>query len=250
MELLGEVWRRALLAQEPPSAGMVALTAAAALGLVWWRATWRITRLLVTITHEGAHALVAVATGRRLRGIRLHTDTSGLTLSSGRRGGPGMVATLAAGYLGPAGVGLAAVGLLSTGHALGLLWLWSLPLAGMLLQIRNAYGLLVLAIAIGSLVTGSWLLPARALSTAAYLLTWVLLLAAPRPVWELFLARRGGRGSTSDADQLSQLTPVPAIGWIGLFGLANLAGLGLAVVWLLPDVVGLARAVGEALARG
>ena len=44
---------------------------------------------------------VAVVCGRRLRGIRLHSDTSGLTLSSGRPTGAGMVFSLAAGYLTP-----------------------------------------------------------------------------------------------------------------------------------------------------
>ena len=43
--------------------------------------------------HEAGHALTAVLTGRRLTGIRLHSDTSGLTLSTGRPSGPGMVAT-------------------------------------------------------------------------------------------------------------------------------------------------------------
>ena len=39
----------------------------------------------VTIAHEGGHAVAALLTGRRLRGIRLHSDTSGLTLSAGTR---------------------------------------------------------------------------------------------------------------------------------------------------------------------
>ena len=43
--------------------------------------------MLVTITHEGAHGVAAFVTGRRLQGIRLHSDTSGLTISSGRPSG-------------------------------------------------------------------------------------------------------------------------------------------------------------------
>ena len=46
---------------------------------------WPRTRHLVTIAHEGAHGVVALLSGRSLSGIRLHSDTSGLTLS---RGGP------------------------------------------------------------------------------------------------------------------------------------------------------------------
>ena len=74
---------------------------------------------LITIAHEGGHAFAALLTGRRLRGIRLHTDTSGLTISAGRPRGPGVVIMLAAGYVAPAAVGLAAVGMLLAGHAWG-----------------------------------------------------------------------------------------------------------------------------------
>ena len=70
---------------------MVALTAALALGLVLSRVAWPYTRMLVTITHEGGHAVAALLAGRRLQGIRLHSDTSGLTVSSGRPSGPGTV---------------------------------------------------------------------------------------------------------------------------------------------------------------
>lgn len=234
MDLLVEVWRRATAAQPPPPAAVVALTAAVALALVVFRRSWPLVRLLVTVTHEGAHALAALLTGRRLRGIRLHRDTSGLTLSSGRPRGPGMVATLLAGYLGPALVGLGAVALLLRGHSLGLLWLWALLLAVMLLQIRNAYGLVVLVGGVAALLAASWYLPATGQSTLAYLLTWLLLLAAPRPVLELIRDRRGGRARQSDADQLGQLTRVPAAAWAAGFLVANCAGLALGSALLLP----------------
>ena len=44
-------------------------------------------RHVVTIVHEGAHGLAAWATGRQLAGIRLHSDTSGVTVSRGRATG-------------------------------------------------------------------------------------------------------------------------------------------------------------------
>ena len=50
---------------------------------------WPFTRVMITITHEGGHAFAALLTGRKLQGIRLHTDTSGLTISSGRPRDPG-----------------------------------------------------------------------------------------------------------------------------------------------------------------
>ena len=62
---------------------MVALTAGlVALVAVANRRIWRISRNVVTIAHEGGHAMIALLTGRRLDGIRLHSDTSGVTVCS------------------------------------------------------------------------------------------------------------------------------------------------------------------------
>src|ERR687898_3175420 len=116
MEVMAEIWRRATSVQPPPPPAIITLAAAVSLILVTLPSIWPYTRMLVTITHEGSHAAAAVLTGRRLRGIRLHSDTSGLTVSSGRPSGPGMIITLLAGYLGPALAGLAAVGLLIAGR--------------------------------------------------------------------------------------------------------------------------------------
>jgi hypothetical protein len=139
--VVSEVWDRATRTQAAPSAQVVVGTAVLALLLVVAPSAWRRTRHLVTIAHEAAHALVALASGRRLSGVRLHADTSGLTLSRGRRSGLGMILTAAAGYPGPALLGLGAAYLLRAGHPVGLLWLALVLLALLLLQIRNWFGL-------------------------------------------------------------------------------------------------------------
>ncbi len=234
MEVLQEIWRRARTVQPVPEPLVIGVLALIALGLVMLRGVWPITRLLVTITHEGAHALAAMLTGRRLRGIRLHSDTSGLTVSSGRASGPGMIVTLAVGYVGPAIFGLAAAALLASGRAVGLLWLVVVVLALMMLQIRNWYGLLVMLVAVGAVASMSWFLPAILQSWVAYLFTWVLLLAAPRPVIELAGDRRRGRAVGSDADQLARLTHLPGLLWTGLFLVVNLAAVTVGAWWLLP----------------
>ena len=51
-------------------------TALAAFLAVAIHAIWRVTRNVITIAHEGGHALLAVLSGRRLSGIKLHSDTS------------------------------------------------------------------------------------------------------------------------------------------------------------------------------
>ncbi|MCW2812150.1 MAG: family metallopeptidase [Friedmanniella sp.] len=248
MEVLREIWHRATAEQPAPAPAVVALMAVLAAVLVLTPAVWPVTRMLVTVTHEGGHAVAALLSGRRLRGIRLHTDTSGLTVSSGRASGPGMVATLAAGYLGPAVVGLGAVLLLLSGHSLGLLWLLVLLLAAMLLQIRNLYGFAVLLASAVVLVGLSWYLPAQAQSTVAYLLTWTLLIAAPKPVLELIRQRRRGGTAHSDPDQLGRLTHTPGGLWAALFLVADVLGLALGSALLLPALAALARSGAAGLA--
>ncbi|HYI54268.1 MAG TPA: M50 family metallopeptidase [Microlunatus sp.] len=236
-EVLSQIWERATATQPAPEPAVVLAVALVALALVLIPRAWSLTRHLVTISHEGGHALVAVLTGRRLMGIRLHADTSGVTLSRGKTTGPGMVAMLAAGYLAPAVAGLGAALLLAFGHSLALLWLAVGWLSLMLLQIRNAYGLLVLLVCGIGAGLASWYLAGTTLSLLAYLLTWLLLLAAPKPVLELMRQRRRGRARGSDVDQLTRLTRVPALLWETFFLLANLAGLVVGVFVLLPSVV-------------
>ena len=245
MELFTEIWRRASSVQPAPPAALVVLVAAAGFALVALPSIWPYTRMLVTITHEGSHAAAALLTGRRLHGIRLHSDTSGLTLSSGRPNGPGMILTLVAGYLGPALAGLAAVGLLIAGRGLALLWLVVLVLALMLLQIRNVHGFAVVIGCVVILIAVSWYLSATAQSTLAYLLTWTLLIAAPKPVLELIRQRRRGRERHSDADQLARLTRVPALVWAAFFLVVNSTGLIIGAGLLLPALIRLAHTAGS-----
>jgi len=197
---------------------------------------WSKVRLGVTVVHEAGHAVAAVLVGRRLSGIRLHSDTSGLTVSRGRPRGPGMVLMLASGYLAPALLGLLAAYLLGAGRAVGLLWLLVLLLAGLLVWVRNGYGLLVVLVLGGGLFALTWWGSAELQSIAAYLVTWTLLLAAPRPLVEL-LGRGGRRSRTSDPAQLATLTHVPAVLWTLMLLLANCAGLVLGVSMLAPDLV-------------
>jgi hypothetical protein len=237
LELFTEIWRRATSVQPTPPAAMVALTAALALVLVLSRAAWPYTRMLVTITHEGGHAVAALLAGRRLQGIRLHSDTSGLTVSSGRPSGPGMVAMLLAGYLAPAVVGLGAGALLIVGYSLGLLWLLVILLALMLLRIRNFAGFGIILVVAAGLIAVSWYARPAVQAAVAYLVTWILLLSSPKPVLELIRSRRRGQARHSDADQLARLTKVPAELWAGIFLLANCLGLMLGVALLLPAAV-------------
>jgi hypothetical protein len=189
---------------------------------------------VVTIVHECGHALIALLTGRRLTGIRLHFDTSGLTASLGRPTGPGMVATVAAGYLSPSVVGLAGVGLLATGQVTVMLWAAAAVLVAMLVMVRNVYGALSLLVTGAAVVLVSLYATPRVQAAFGYTATWFLLIGAVRPVNELRRQRRGRRGqsSASDADHLARLTPVPAGVWVVVFEVLTAAALA-GGAWLL-----------------
>ena len=205
---------------------------AAAFVLVAYGPLWTHTRHLVTLVHESGHAAVALSTGRRLNSITLHSDTSGLTVSSGRQTGPGMIATAAAGYLAPAILGLLIAALVRDGRTRWALWFALGALALMLLYIRNWFGLLVVAAAGVAVAAIIWWAPERVQQSAALLAAWFMLLAAPRTALELWSHRRRRRSRTTDADVLARLTHLPAVIWVGIFLLLNLGALGLGAWWL------------------
>ena len=208
------------------------VTGASALFAVLVDGVWRWARHVITIVHEGGHAIAALLTGRRLTGIRLHSDSSGLTLLVGKSSGPGMVVTVAAGYLSPSLVGMAGVGLLAVEQVTVMLWTATAVLLGMLVMVRNAYGALSLLTTGGVVVAVSLSAPADVQAAFGYAMTWFLLLGGVRPIGELWRQRRLHPGSSSDADQLARLTYVPAIVWVALFGLGTLGALA-AGTWLL-----------------
>lgn len=222
----------ALLEAQPPPAGWVLVVSLAVAVLAVLRPAWCWTRHVVTIAHEGAHGVVALATGRRLSGIRLHDDSSGVTVSVGRRSGPGMVAMLAAGYPGPALLGLAGALVLSTGRVTLLLWGLLAALALLLVQIRNWFGLLPVLLTGGVVAVVTLTTPSAVQQAFAHVLVLFLLLGAARSVLELRRSRR--RGGDSDADQLARLTHLPGSLWVAVLLAATVACLLVGVAALVP----------------
>ncbi|AYF76285.1 M50 family peptidase [Nocardia yunnanensis] len=222
--------------QTAPPWQLVVGTGVAALALVIFHPTWRVLRNAVTIAHEGGHAFTALLTGRRLDSIRLHSDTSGLTVSSGKPYGPGMVLTMAAGYPAPALVGLGYAALLGAHRITLMLWLTIALLVVLLLKVRNFYGLLSILVTGGLVFVVSWFGTDTLQAGLAYLAAWFLLLAAVRPVLEL--QRNRAYEPDSDADQLARLTRIPGLLWVLLFGAIAVCSLLLGGRLLLADVRG------------
>jgi Peptidase M50B-like len=235
MSVLDRLWGRISSVQALPPAWVVGVTGLAAVLVVLNAGSWRLTGKVITIAHEGGHALVSLLSGRRLEGIRLHADSSGVTYSRGRRRGPGLVLTSSAGYVTPSLLGVGAAALLATRHQAALLWLALLLLAATFLAVRNAFGALaVLATAAGVFVV-SYFASAAVQAGFAYLAAWFLLLGGMRPVLELtHRRRRSPRSGLSDADQLARLTGVSRNVWVAAFLLVCTVALALGTRLLIP----------------
>lgn len=237
MDWLSDTWADITTASAVPETWVVVVTAAAVLVVLVVPVLWHVARHALTIVHEAGHAGVAVLVGRQVSGIRVHSDTSGLTLSRGKPRGPGMIATAFAGYPAPTVVGVGAAWLLSRGYDLALLWSLLVLVVLVLVSIRNWYGLWAVLVSLAALVAVTlWGTP-EVQAAFAYVVTWFFLLGAPRAVVEMQSARRAdrrrGRRDTSDAGLLGDLTHTPGALWVAVLGLVTLAGLALGAAWLV-----------------
>lgn len=230
-------WWDAVMARTPaPRPWVVAVTLIAAAVVVGWPRAWKLSRQVITMAHEGGHAMVGLLAGRRLSGIRLHSDTSGVTVTSGRARGIGMIATVAAGYVMPSMLGLGAAWLVASRHVGALLFTSLFLLAAMLVAVRNVFGVLSVASCAVVFFAAVWSGSATLQALLAWTLTWLLLLGGPRPIWELQHTRRRHRALTSDADQLASLTHLPALLWVAVFATVALSALAVGARWLVLTV--------------
>nr|WP_208298789.1 M50 family metallopeptidase [Streptomyces liangshanensis] len=230
---ISDLWDRVFGSQPAPARWLVVVTGIVALAAVVPHPVWRVSRNTITIAHEGGHGLIALVTGRRLNGIRLHSDTSGLTVSRGKPAGIGMILTAAAGYTAPPLLGLGGAWLLSAHHITLLLWLATGLLIAMLVMIRNAYGALTVILTGAAFLLVSWLTEPAVQAAFAYTAVWFLLLGGVRPAFELQSKRRQGGAGDSDADQLARLTNVPPLLWLFLFHAVSLCSLIGGGRWML-----------------
>jgi hypothetical protein len=230
---VSNLWQHVFAVQPVPPLWLVLGSGALALIVVASARIWPAARTVVTIVHEGGHALAAVATGRRLAGVRMYRNTTGVTVSAGRPDGPGIALTTAAGYPAPSLLGLGAAALLAVGHLTGMLLLSLVLLAGLAVAVRNAYGLLAIVVTAGVITAVCLFAPAGVQAGFGYALAWFLLLGGVRPVIELQRERRRGGTRRSDADQLARLTRLPGGAWVIFFGIVAVAALVLGARWLV-----------------
>jgi Peptidase M50B-like len=199
--------------------GVLALAAAAVPGV------WQLTTHVNTMAHEGAHATMASAVGRKVTYVRLAMNGSGRTRESGGpKGGTFLIGL--AGYLGPSAFGLTGAKLIQVGHSVAVLWL-AIALLGCLLSVtRGAFGILAILATGFCLYLVAVYTPLGTQVAAAYGVTWFLLLSGVRAVAE-YDAKEG------DAANLRSLTLVPNRFWLFLWLAGSVTALGFGAVLLV-----------------
>jgi hypothetical protein len=169
-------WHHAFAVQPLPPRWLVLGSGVLALLVVGSSRVWPVARTVVTIVHEGGHALMALATGRHLGGVRIYRSTAGETFSRGRPEGVGVALTAVAGYVAPPLLGLGAAALLAIGHLTGMLLLSLVLLAGLAVAVRNAYGMLAVLVALVAVAAVCLYASAVVQAGFGYVMTWFLLL--------------------------------------------------------------------------
>jgi Peptidase M50B-like len=207
-----------MVPQTLPGATAV-LVGLAALGALVLPGSYEVTQHYDTMAHEGAHAMVGSALGRRVYEVSVSRDGSGWAwLAPG--GAVSLGLTLLAGYLGPSMFGLGAAELIERGHSVAVPWLTLLALALLVLVMRSPFGLAVTALTGTLIFAVARYAPVGGQVTLAYGIAWFLLMSGPAT------AIRHGRWA-SDADMLRRLTRLPRGVWAAVW----LAGSAAALVF-------------------
>lgn len=175
--------------------------------------------LFVTLIHESAHALAAVATGGSVGSLGISANLSGVTMTSG--GAEAVIAP--AGYV---GASLAGAALLATPirYARWLVGAAALvPLSAlMFFHPASAFTALWSVVFIVGLGLAAWRLGARALGFLQIFLGVVVALNAFRDVTWLMFASGPGSHMESDATNMAHATVFPPYVWATIFTLVSL----------------------------
>jgi Peptidase M50B-like len=206
--------------------GSSVLLGVAALGAATLPGISLVTQHFNTMAHEGAHAAMGSATGRRITSVAMRGNGEGRT-SMTKPEGAGFLLAGIVGYLGPSAFGLGAAWMIQAGHVVAVLWVFLLALACLAVMVRrNGFGLATV------LVTGIVIFlvaryaPLGAQIAVAYGIAWFLLVSGLRVVLQ------HGRHA-SDAVVLRELTRLPRSVWAGLWLIGSAAALLLGGHWLV-----------------
>lgn len=180
-------------------------------------ALWVASQHLYTVAHEGGHAFMGSAVGRRVLSVSMNTKGEGLTATSGA-GGLRVLVTSFSGYLAASAFGVGAAKLISLGHSVAVLWLFILGLAILLLVAQGLFARFVIACAGVLLFLAARYATLGAQMAIVYGITWFLLIsgvAVSVKHWK----------SSGDAANLKKQTHLPRVLWSALWLIGCVAAL-------------------------
>lgn len=135
---------------------LILLFAVVIVGLTLYKPVWTVVRYSPTVIHEMGHVIMATLTFRKVHGVKVETDTSGVTISSGKPRSIGSFLTTIAGYPAPSLLAAGMTYLLVSGYAGAALTLYHILIMFALLLCRNAWGFVSCIITILMTVGISW----------------------------------------------------------------------------------------------
>jgi hypothetical protein len=177
---------------------------------------WAAAEHFSIMTHEGAHALLAVILGLTVTEIVLNRHSEGRTgvIGDGLRA----VLVVLIGYLGPSLFGLGAAKLISMGAPLAVLWLVVLLLVLVLSLLGRSFAVISVPVALVLLYLVLRYTHHGTEVVIAYVVAWLLLLSGLRTALGHFI-----RSDSQDAADLRSRTHLPGALW-SLVWLAGTAG--------------------------
>lgn len=205
---------------------------AAELGMAWSTAVvafvgavplWRYTTNAITIAHEGGHAVFGWLFGSAVKHVKIFHNGGG-EMVAGTENWLSKFVSLVAGYLGPSIFGFGGVQLLvHDADPRSVLFLSLVFLAGVLIMVRNLFGVFVILF-VGAILWVVAMRSAEAVQLAfAYVWVWFLLMGGVRQVPELFWAMR--TDPATDAGLLQKHTLIGDVVWLFVFWLLSLGAL-------------------------
>jgi Peptidase M50B-like len=200
------------------SAPISVLIAIGAISAAVSKGLWLVTRHVTVMAHEGAHATVASAIGRKIDGIEFRLNANGVTHHSGSPDALGLFAVSFVGYLGPSLFGIGAAALISGGHIVAVLWIGLAGLVAIMLTLRKSFGIVtvILAFVLLFLIAGFASVGVQVIT--AYVIAWFLLVSGIRGI----RVRRAGSG---DSEKLHGMTKIPHSFWYRVWLLCSAAAL-------------------------
>jgi hypothetical protein len=208
------------------SAPQSVLIAVVALGAALIEGFWLVTRHVTVMAHEGAHATVASAVGRKVDGIQFGMNANGVTYHSGNSDAVDRFAVTFAGYLGPSLFGLGAAALISAGHSVAVLWIGLAGLLAIMVTLRRSFGIFTVVVVFVLLFLIAGFASVGVQVITAYVIAWFLLLSGIQGI----RARKDGSG---DSETLRGMTKIPHGFWYGVWLLGSLAALVFGATLLL-----------------